>query len=97
MIIDFLFGIITGLIELTNGINVVSQIKIKALSQSTILVSFLLGFGGISVMLQVYSIISKYKLSLKPYIIGKVLQAIFAALYTFIFLKLFMPFNLDLF
>jgi len=43
-----------------------------------------LGFGGISVLLQVYSIASNAKISIKPYIIGKLFQGTLAALYTFL-------------
>ena len=61
--------IITGLLEITNGISGISSVHLKAISINIILTSFLLGFGGISVMLQVLSIISKTDLSPKPYIL----------------------------
>ena len=70
-------GIITGLIEVTNGI------KLSAINTnpfSIITCSFLLGFGGISVLLQVLSITSEAKISIKPYILGKLLQATFSAI-----------------
>ena len=92
----FSAGILTGLIELTNGIKIISAIPIKNISQNVIIASSLLGFGGISVLLQVFSIVSKAKLSIKPYIIGKVLHGIFALLYTYLFLNLSAFFNLDL-
>ena len=93
---QFSYGFITGLIEFTNGIKLVSDIHIKTISQNIIIASFLLGFSGFSVLLQVYSIISKVGLSLKTYVIGKVLQAFFAALYTYILLNLNLFFNLDI-
>lgn len=92
----FSTGILTGLVELTNGIETISIIHIKEISQNIIIVSFLLGFGGICVLLQVLSIISKSGLSVKPYIIGKVLHGIFAALYTFLFLNFGLFFNLNI-
>ena len=55
---------------------------------SILLTSFLLGFGGISVSLQILSITSKAKISIKPYLIGKLLQGAFATLYTYIFLNI---------
>ena len=88
---------VCGLFEITNGIKMISEIKIKTISQNIILTSFLIGFGGFSVLLQVLSIISKAKISPKPYIIGKVLHGIFAALYTFIILNTTSIFNLDIF
>lgn len=51
---------------------------------SILLTSFLLGFGGISVLLQVYSIIVKQNISIKPYFYGKLLQGLFSVLFTFI-------------
>lgn len=85
-----------GLLEITNGIKMISQIPTKAISQNIIITSFLLGFGGFSVLLQVLSIISKAKIPAKPYIIGKMLHGIFAALYTYAFLNFGLFFNLDL-
>ncbi|MBR6033705.1 MAG: sporulation integral membrane protein YlbJ [Clostridia bacterium] len=89
-------GIITGMLELTNGLNSISHIPIKQLSQSVIIASFLTGFGGLSVLLQVYSIISKEGLSIKPYLIGKLLHGIFAAFYTYLFLNFSNFFRLDI-
>ncbi len=91
----FSSGLINGLIEITNGLNSVSSVHIKAISQNIIIASFLLGFGGLCVMLQVFSTISKSHISIKPYIIGKVLQSLIAALYTYIFLNINF-FNLDI-
>ncbi len=81
---DISTSIITGFIELTNGVNLSSGLYQYFPLFSLLLTSFLLGFGGISVMLQVYSIIAKEGISIKPYIYGKLLQGIFASLFTFI-------------
>lgn len=86
----------TGILEITNGIAIISNIQIKAISINIILTSFLLGMGGISIFLQIISIVSKTDLSIKPYIIGKLLQGILAVFYTFIFIKIFPIFNLNL-
>lgn len=95
---DKLFAtpILSGIVELTNGVSMVAKIGIKNISQNVILASFLLGFGGISVLLQVFSIVAKTDLSMKKYVIGKLLQGLFAAFYTFLALK-FLPFlSLDI-
>lgn len=94
--LDFAKSILAGIIELTNGINMVSSISIKAISQNVILCAFLLGFGGISVLFQVFSMISQTDLSMKKYVIGKLLQGIFAAIYTFIALQFIPTLNLDI-
>ncbi len=85
---NFIPGFITGIIELTNGLNAISNIHIKAISVNILFCAFLLGFGGLSIMLQILSVVSKEKLSIKPYIFGKLLQAILATLYTFILISL---------
>lgn len=87
---------ITGFIELTNGVAGISLIPAKAISINIILCSFLIGFGGISVLLQVLSITSKSKIAIKPYIYGKLLQGCFASLYTFLLLNYSIFFKLDL-
>ena len=89
----FITPFLTGLLELTNGVTSVSMIASKNLSINVIISSFLLGFGGISIMLQVLSITSKSDISIKPYIIGKLLQGLLAAFYTFIIINNFSYFN----
>ena len=93
---EFGNGIISGILELTNGLNIVCNIPSKKLSINIITASFLLGLGGFSILLQVWSTIAKTDLSIKPYIIGKLLQACISAFYTFIFLNTFQFFNFDL-
>lgn len=93
---EFCPGFIAGVFELTNGLNIICNIPAKKISINIILSSFVLGFGGISVLLQVWSTIAKTDLSIKPYIYGKILQACFSALYTFLFLQNFTLFNFDL-
>ena len=93
---SFASGLLTGILEITNGIQSISSIACKKLSINLIITAFLLGFGGISVFLQVFSITAKTDLSIKPYIYGKILHGLFAAFYTFIFIQVFPFFNLDL-
>lgn len=94
---EFSSGIISGIFELTNGLNIICNIPEKTISINIIITSFVLGLGGFSVLLQVWSTISKTDLSIKPYILGKLLHAVFSTFYTFIFLKNFLFFNFDLF
>ena len=96
--IDNVFAspLISGFLEITNGINSISCIASKKLSINIIISAFLLGFGGISVLLQVWSITSKTDLSIKPYLYGKLLQGIFDDFYTYIFINVIPFFNFDL-
>lgn len=93
---NFIKPVLSGLIELTNGLNMLTQIPSKNLSIVIVLSSFILGFGGLSIILQVLSITSKANISIKPYIIGKFLQGIIAAILTYAFIHIFPIFNLDL-
>lgn len=58
--------------------------------------SFLLGFAGFSIFLQIFSIAAKNNLSMKPYFIGKILQGILSGLYTSIILAFFNSFYFNL-
>ena len=92
----FIYGTITGFLEITNGISSIANTTIKNISLNIILTAFFLGFGGFSVMLQVLSITSKTDLSIKPYFYGKILHGIISAFYTFVFIHFFPFLNLNL-
>ncbi len=87
---------ILGLLEITNGISAISSLHVKNISFGIVFSAFLLGFGGISILLQVWSIISKSDLSIKPYIYGKLLHGIISAFYTFIAIWFFPFLNFNL-
>ena len=91
----FASGFISGIVELTNGLKQITSIPYKAISTNIIFSAFLLGFGGISILLQVFSIISKTDISIKPYIIGKILHGIIAGIYTYIFINYLPIFNFN--
>ena len=93
---SFIQGFLTGILEITNGINTISSIACKRLSFNLIFTAFLLGFGGISILLQVWSITSKTDLSIKPYVFGKLLHGLLAAFYTYLFMNIFPFLNFDL-
>lgn len=93
---SFIYGILTGLLEITNGISSIACINVKEISVNIILTAFLLGFGGLSILLQVLSITSKTDLSIKSYIYGKLLHGVLAAFYTFIAISIFPFFNFNL-
>ena len=93
---SFIEAFITGFLEITNGISQIANLQIKEISINIIFTAFLLGFGGISILLQVLSITSKTDLSIKPYIYGKLLHGTFAALYTFIAISVFPMLNFNL-
>ncbi len=80
--ISYSESIIIGLIEVTNGLKYIFTNN----NTSIIICSFLLGFGGLSILLQVLSITSKAKISIKPYVLGKILHACISAFIMWIWL-----------
>lgn len=76
--------IVSGMIELTNGVKSISLLQPTKLT--ICITSFLIGFGGLSVLFQVYSIIAKENISIKPYFWGKLLQGVLSFFLTSIFL-----------
>lgn len=88
-------GILNGILEITSGIKKLSLIESYSYTILLPIVALILGFGGFSVHMQVASIISESNLSMKPYLLGKSLQGIFAAIYTFLILKYTSFFNLE--
>lgn len=77
-------SLLTGLIEVTNGVSFICTAPTISIQLQLVICSFVLGFGGFSVLLQVLSITSKANISIKSYFIGKSLQACFAAFYTYL-------------
>jgi len=87
-------NIFYGIIEVTNGVNSIANLSINY-SLKLILISFLLGFGGFTVCLQVLGFTSKTDISIKPYIIGKFLQGIISGIYTYFLFKYVAYFSTD--
>ena len=77
-------GLLTGFLEITNGISYICSLSFSNINLKIVFCAFVLGFGGFSVLLQVLSITSKAKISIKSYFFGKLLQALFATLYTYL-------------
>lgn len=72
-------NLILGLLEITSGISLISGIESANLLIKLLFTSFLLGTGGISVLLQVWSVIADSDLSIKPYFIAKILNGFLSA------------------
>lgn len=70
--------LLTGLIELSSG---VSTLQGAAISSSLAMAAFMLGWAGLSVHCQVLSFIGDSGLSVKTYILGKLLHGLLSALF----------------
>lgn len=84
---DIIASLISGLFEITTGTSAASKAATAPFVQKLIISSAIIGWAGFSVHLQVLSIISKTDINIKPYLIGKLLQGIIAACYTYIAIK----------
>jgi len=67
-------AVLSGFFEMTTGTNMASKAANATLQGQLAAVSLLLGWAGLSVHFQVYSIISHTDISIKPYLFGKMLQ-----------------------
>lgn len=84
---QYIISILKGIFEVTNGLKELANSTIEFGKTEICIAAFLLGFGGISVMMQVSSIISNSGLSIIPYILGKLLHGTIAATYTYVLLS----------
>lgn len=75
--------LINGLFEMTQGLKYLSMLKIPLYKQALIAV-FFLSFGGLSVHMQVLSIISDTKIKYFPYFLSRVLHASISTLIFFL-------------
>lgn len=80
---DMISSLLIGFMEVTNGARECASLQVP-LIYKTVLVSFMIGFGGLSVNAQVMSIISTTDLKFNIYFIFKLLQGIAAAIYSYI-------------
>lgn len=71
-----------GLLEITGGLKGLCQLRLP-LDITLTLLSFFLALSGISVLLQVGGIIMPAGLSIRPYLLGKLTQAMIAGALTF--------------
>ena len=84
-------SVVLGAMEFVSGMSELSGQSISTVSK-LMLASWIVGFAGVSVHLQVMAVVARYKLSLKPYIAGKFMHGLISALYTWILWKIFSPY-----
>ncbi|MDI3310243.1 MAG: sporulation integral membrane protein YlbJ [Thermoanaerobacterium sp.] len=83
---NLIAGYLSGLMEITIGSNMISQAT-APLYQKVILISSILAWGGLSTHGQVIGVINNTKINYLPYLIAKAIHSLFAALFSFVFLK----------
>lgn len=75
-------SVIIGMLEVTNGIKECAAVSMPHVYQ-LMLVSFMIGFGGLSINAQVLSVIGKARLNFGLYCVMKLFQGAVAAIYTY--------------
>lgn len=77
------FKFIYGLVEMTQGLKYLS-ISNLSIGIKTIVVTFLISFGGISIHMQVFSIIDNKKIRYLPYLISRIKHGIVSSIIIYI-------------
>ena len=72
-------SILSGILEMTQGIKNISILNISILVKS-ILITIFISFGGLSIHMQVLSIISETKIKYKQFLLARIIHAILASL-----------------
>ncbi|MCT1576383.1 sporulation integral membrane protein YlbJ [Oceanobacillus kimchii] len=90
--VDLSLPFISGLFEITLGANMISQVTTDTLLQKAVIVSFILGFNGLSIHAQVASILAKTDIRFSPYFFARLLHGSIAVILTII---LYQPLYLD--
>jgi len=85
--IEIINAVFCGFFEITTGSSIATTANNCSIIVKASAVALIIGWAGLSVHAQVMSIISTTDLSPKPYLIGKALQSIFAAVYTYFILN----------
>lgn len=85
---DIIQAILSGILEMTQGVKMVSALRIPDVIKASLLVG-IISFGGFSVHLQVISIISSSNLKYKPFFCARVMHSFLAMGFVFLFYVLF--------
>lgn len=80
-------GLISGLLEMTNGCKLISTASNSSIITQLCSVSFLIGWSGLSIHSQTLSMLSNTDISSKLYILSKTLHALFSSIYCYVLYK----------
>lgn len=75
----YIQSIISGILEMTQGLNQVNLLDIS-IKEKAILMTIFLSFGGLSVHMQVISIISDTKIKYYPFLFSRILHSVISSL-----------------
>lgn len=80
-------NIFCGLLEMTQGIYYIDKINISLRLKASI-ITFFISFGGLSIHLQVFSILNKYKLSYSNYFLARIMHGLIASSLIYLIISL---------
>ncbi len=75
-------AVLYGFFETTLGAQTASTTSTAALGAQAVIVSFVIGWSGLSVQMQVASMFTNTKIRFKPYLYARILHGLFAAIAT---------------
>ena len=78
--------IITGLMEITNGLKNLSLLNISKI-KAAVIATFFLSFGGFSIHMQTMSLLNKYQINYYVYLLARIFHAAISALIVFIIMS----------
>ncbi|MGY4689716.1 sporulation integral membrane protein YlbJ [Salibacterium sp. K-3] len=81
---DTAVPLLSGILEITSGSRLTSSLSSVSLLEKMIIVSFILGFSGLSVHAQVAGILAETDIRYIPFLAGRWLHGLFAALITYV-------------
>ena len=79
--------VLSGLLEMTQGIKKITDLSITLPLQAS-LITFFLSFGGLSIHMQVASIISDTKIKYGPYLISRMIHGTISSILTYLIVSL---------
>ena len=82
---EMIKGLLLGMIEITNGSNIIANSSMS-INFKVSLISFLCSFSGLSVLAQISSFSSKYKVPMTKFFMYKLLQGVISFFITYVFL-----------
>lgn len=85
---NFNQSILNGFIEMTQGLKYISLLSIP-LKLKTILSTMIISFGGLSVHLQVYSIISDSNIKYLPFLVSRIIHSLISGILIFLLFDIF--------
>lgn len=77
---DIIYSLLVGLLEMTNGCNIIASSPVVPLEIKLIIINFIISFSGMSVIFQTIAITDKFDLDIKNYILLKLVHGIFSSL-----------------